>query len=212
MAIVVLGSVLAFGHTTQTYTFMVQGMTCNGRVQGLTEALLKMEGVKSNAVDYGIKTGKVLATNEVTFQTFKVAVKGSNFEALSKYETLSKPLTKEERKELDIVVIKGGNKIKFKDHLAYGKITIFDFYADWCGPCRVFSPKVERLIKNNPNVALRKVDIVTWKSELSKQLIKDHLMPALPFIIIFDNRGKVIGKIAGNRIKHVESIVKHHSN
>jgi len=208
IAILVLGSVFSFGQTTQTHTFTVEGMTCDGCAQGLTEALQKIEGVESVSVDFNSKTAKVIATNEVTIQTIKAAVKDRNFEALFEDETLLKPLTEEEKKGLDIVVVKGGGKIKFKDHLAAGKITIFDFYADWCGPCRVFSPKVERFIKDNPNVSLRKVDIVTWKSELSKQLTKDYQMPALPFILIFDEKGKLLGKVEGNRMEEVASIVK----
>jgi len=36
--------------------------------------------------------------------------------------------------------------MKFIEHLSAGNITVFDFYADWCGPCRVFSPKVDRML------------------------------------------------------------------
>jgi len=212
IATMVLGFVCSFGQTTQSYTFTVEGMTCDGCAQGLTEALQTLEGVESVSVDYNTKTAKVIASSEVTIQTIKTAVKDRNFEALFEDETMLKPLTEEEKKGLDIVVVKGGSKIKFKDHLAEGKITIFDFYADWCGPCRVFSPKVERYIKDNPNVSLRKVDIVTWKSELSKQLTKDYQMPALPFILIFNDKSKLLGKVEGNRMEEVESIIQSHTN
>ena len=208
----VLGSVFAFGQTTQTYTFTVEGMTCNGCAQGLTEALQKMEGIGTATVDFDSKTAKVVATNEVTVQKIKAAVKGRNFEALFEGETVEIPLSEKEKEGLDIEVIKGGSKIKFKDHLTAGKITIFDFYADWCGPCRVFSPKVEHFIKATPTVALRKVDIVTWRSELSKQLTKDYKMPALPFILIFNDSGKLLGKVEGNYIEKVEQIINDNTN
>jgi len=204
----VLGSLFAYGQSTQTFTFTVEGMTCDNCAQSLTKTLQKLEGVKTASVIFDTKTATVTASSEITVEKIKAAVKGSNFEALFEGESLSKPLTEEEKKGLDIEVIKGGNKIKIKEHLTEDKITIFDFYADWCGPCRVFSPKVERFIKNNPDVALRKVDIVAWKSELSKQLTKNYKMPSLPFVLIFDDDGKLLGKVEGNYIEQVEAIVK----
>jgi len=95
-----------------------------------------------------------------------------------------------------------------KDHLSTGKITIFDFYADWCGPCRVFSPKLERLLVDHPKVALVKVDIVNWESSVSKQLTKEYQLPSLPFVLLFDDKGKLLGKVRGNFIEKVEAIVE----
>ena len=201
-------SSFVFGQTSQTFTFTVEGMTCNNCAQSLTETLQKMEGVESASVDFSTKTAKVIATGDVTIQKLKTVVQGRNFEALFKGEFLPPPLTADEKKGLDILVIKGGGKINIKDYLTEGKITIFDFYADWCGPCRVFSPKLERLIRDNNNVTLRKVDIVTWKSALSKQLTKTYKMPALPFVLVFDDHGKLLGKVEGNYIEQVESLVK----
>ena len=43
-----------------------------------------------------------------------------------------------------------------------GKLVLFDFYADWCGPCRQISPHLERLAQSDPDVVLVKVDIVDW--------------------------------------------------
>lgn len=130
------------------------------------------------------------------------------FQAFFQSEMLVKPLSDKEKQGPDIEVIKGGGKINIKGHLVRGKITIFDFYADWCGPCRVFSPKVERLLLDYPNVALKKVDIIDWKSALSKQLTKEYRLSALPFILIFDDEGKLLGKVQGNYIDKVEQVVK----
>jgi len=172
-----------------------------------------MRGVESASVDFDTKTAKVVASDKVTIEKIKTAVKGRNFEALFEGESLSKSLNEEEKEGLDIEVIKGGSKIKIIDHLTDGKITVFDFYADWCGPCRVFSPKVERLLLKYPNtVALKKVDIVSWKSNLSKQLTKEYKMPALPFILVFDDKSKLLGKVEGNNIDQIEKIINQNLN
>ncbi|MBL4652950.1 MAG: cation transporter [Flavobacteriales bacterium] len=206
----VLSSVFAIGQTTQTYTFTIEGMTCDACANTATKTLQSAKNVESASVDFETKTATV--TGNLTETEIKsILEENTNFEAFFEGETPLEPLSDEEKSELDISIIKGGDKLKFADYMTEGKITIFDFYADWCGPCRVFSPKVEHFIKNNPNVSLRKVDIVDWGSDLSGQLTKKYEMPALPFVLIFDAKGKLIGKVAGNHIDEVEAIIKANS-
>jgi thioredoxin 1 len=39
-------------------------------------------------------------------------------------------------------------------------VTVVDFYADWCGPCKQLSPSLEQMARTDPEIALRKIDIV----------------------------------------------------
>jgi len=191
-----------------TYEFSIEGMTCGNCANTATNVLKNVKGVKEATVDFETKKAKVVASNRLTEQQIKDAIKTkTNFEALFSGDELVKPLTEEEKKNTDIKTIKGGSKLNFKDQLTAGKITVFDFYADWCGPCRIYSPKAERMALKYPNVALKKADIVDWNSELSKQLTKEYKMPALPFTLIFDDKGNLLGKVEGNRIEEVEQII-----
>ena len=191
-----------------TYSFRIEGMTCDNCAQTITQALSKMEGVTSAKVVYDSKTATVLTDNSISQEDLRLKIKEINFEALFGDETLALPLTDEERKNLDIRVIEGGGKLKIKNYLTSGVITIFDFYADWCGPCRIFSPKLERLLLGHANLRLVKADIVDWESPLSKQLTKDYQFPSLPFVLIFDEKGKLLGKVRGNFVEKVEAIIK----
>lgn len=204
--ILVLATLFTHAQTTQTYTFKIEGMSCDACASSATKILQGIKGVDNVNVSFDTKTA-IVKGNVTKADIKKVMKEMTNFEIIFEGGSLVKPLTNEERAILDIITIKGGGKIKIKDHLSSGKITIFDFYADWCAPCRVFSPKVEHFIKNNPNIALRKVDIVNWKSEISKQLTKNYKMPALPFTLIFSAKGKLLGKVEGNRIEEVKFIV-----
>ena len=206
ISVIFLVSILTMGQETNKITFTVEGMTCNACANTATKTLQAIKGAVSASVDFESKLATV--TGAITEEDVRAAIRNNtNFEVLFKGESLIKPLSKEELASLDIETIKGGNKLKFKDHLAKGKLTVFDFYADWCAPCRVFSPKVEWMIKETPNAALRKVDIVDWKSAVAKQLTKVYSMPALPFTLVFDDTGKLLGKVEGNDIEQVKSIL-----
>ena len=201
-------SLMSYGQGENTYTFRIEGMTCDNCANTATRALSNMEGVVSANVVFDSKTATVVTNNSVTRKDLEQKIKEINFEPLFDDQSLAPPLTDQEKEKLDIRVVKGGGKIKMKEYLTNGKVTIFDFYADWCGPCRVFSPKLERLMMNHPNLALVKVDIVDWNSTLSKQLTKDYQFPSLPFVLIFDDGGKLLGKVKGNFIEKVEAIIE----
>jgi thiol-disulfide isomerase/thioredoxin len=83
----------------------------------------------------------------------------------------------------------GGKKIDLKNVLVPGKITIVDFYADWCGPCREMAPHLEDLAKEDPDIFLRKIDIVNWESEVAKQ----YDLHSIPNVRVFDRKGKQVG-------------------
>jgi len=66
-------------------------------------------------------------------------------------------------------VSNGGQEVDLPSLLAENKITIVDFYAEWCVPCQRLSPKLEQLAKDDPDVVLLKVDIVNWNTPVTQQ-------------------------------------------
>lgn len=83
----------------------------------------------------------------------------------------------------------------FDDKITNGVILV-DFYADWCGPCRMIAPMIEELSQEMSGKAkVGKVDIDSAQETASKLGIT-----AVPTIILFKD-GKEIDRVVGVRDK-----------
>jgi thiol-disulfide isomerase/thioredoxin len=83
--------------------------------------------------------------------------------AKNQQDTLSAPAAVVAGRGQQVKVISHGAPVDITKHLALGSVTVVDFYADWCGPCKWLSPHLEQMARSNPEIALRKIDIVNWK-------------------------------------------------
>ena len=90
-------------------------------------------------------------------------------------------------------VISHGTEVDIAKHVAMGKITIVDFYADWCGPCRLVSPALERLAQTDVEIALRKIDIVNWDSPVATQ----YHVNVLPQVDVYNRKGALTCTVRG---------------
>ena len=109
----------------------------------------------------------------------------------------------EEKKNAVQEIRQNGAAIDLKKVIVPGKITIVDFFADWCGPCKRMGPLLEELAHNNSDVCLRKIDIVNWQSAVVKQ----HNINSVPNVWVFDRQGKLVGPPSAN-IQNVKDFVK----
>lgn len=83
-----------------------------------------------------------------------------------------------------------GSRIAVSSLTEPGMVTIVDFFADWCGPCRKTSPILEKMTARNKNVVLRKVDIVDW----NRPVVQQYKIPSIPYIVVYDQKGQAIGQ------------------
>ncbi len=70
-----------------------------------------------------------------------------------------------------------------------GKITVIDFYATWCGPCKQLAPILDDIIRKQPNTVLRKVNIGNWGSSIAKK----YNITSVPNVRVFDKNGHMVG-------------------
>ncbi len=203
------GAGLLGAQEARTIEFRIEGMSCQACARTATRALEQIEGLQVKAIDP--KSGKTVVEAPAAVSTDQIKhalAEQTNFEAFFEGETLPRSLTEAERAGLDIEDLPAGQKVRFKSHLAAGKYTIFYFHAAWCGPCRLYGPRVEQLVAAHPDqLALRKVDVGDWNTPVARQLTREYRMPGLPFTLVFDDRGKLLGQVVGNDVDKLRELL-----
>ena len=102
-----------------------------------------------------------------------------------------------------VEVISHGAQVDMTKHLALGNVTVVDFYADWCGPCRQLSPSLEQMAQTDPEIALRKIDIVNWNTAVAKQ----YNIHSIPQVNVYNRGGQLVGSVVGVNAEEVKRYV-----
>lgn len=87
------------------------------------------------------------------------------------------------------------NKNNF-DSVKFGdKTVLLDFYADWCGPCRMVSPLVDEIAEENPQYVVGKINV-----DNEPELAQAFGVMSIPTLVVMKN-GKIINQTVGARPK-----------
>ncbi len=105
-----------------------------------------------------------------------------------------------------VTVVKDGSDLPdMKPHLAKGKVTVVDFSAAWCGPCRKVDEHMVKVFTARSDLAYRRLDIVDWDSPLAKHYLTN--VPQLPYVIVYDKNGQPIDRITGLDLARLDKAI-----
>ena len=71
---------------------------------------------------------------------------------------------------------------EFDRFLASNPLVLIDFYADWCGPCRMLAPVLEEIAAERPDLAVGKVNV-----DEAGALAMRFGISSIPFVALFQN-------------------------
>lgn len=82
-------------------------------------------------------------------------------------------------------------KEQFDEVLQNNTAVFVDFYADWCGPCKMVGPIVEKLAGANPEVTFIKVNV-----DMASEVAEKYQIMSIPALLTFKN-GEVVNQVVG---------------
>ena len=87
------------------------------------------------------------------------------------------------------------NKENFESIKNSDKPVLLDFYADWCGPCRMVSPIVDEIAEERDDIIVAKINV-----DEENDLASEFGVFSIPTLIVLKN-GKVANQAMGARPK-----------
>ena len=87
------------------------------------------------------------------------------------------------------------NKDNFAEIKYSGKVVLLDFYADWCGPCRMVSPIVDEIAEERQDIIVGKINV-----DEEEALAVEFGVYSIPTLVVMKD-GKVLEQSAGAKPK-----------
>lgn len=86
-------------------------------------------------------------------------------------------------------------KENFEQLLASDKPVLLDFYAEWCGPCRMIAPVIEEIANERDDIIVGKINV-----DEQGELAQAYDVMSIPTLIVLKD-GKVANQATGARPK-----------
>ena len=97
----------------------------------------------------------------------------------------------EEREENKVEVLKVTSESFEKEVLQSEKTVLVDFYADWCGPCKMLAPIIQEIANENENIKVVKVNI-----DEAQDLAEKYDVMSIPTTVVIKN-GQEVDRTVG---------------
>lgn len=72
-----------------------------------------------------------------------------------------------------------------------GKTVLLDFYADWCGPCKMLSPILTEVAAERPDITVGKINV-----DQDMELAVKFGVASIPLLVVMEN-GELVSKSLG---------------
>ncbi len=95
------------------------------------------------------------------------------------------------------------NKNNFNETVNENKTVLLDFYADWCGPCKLLSPVIHEIADENPDVAVGKINV-----DDEPELAAKFGVVSIPMIVVIKDGKQVVQSVGARPKAQILSMLK----
>lgn len=90
---------------------------------------------------------------------------------------------------------------EFEEAIKYSGLTVIDFYAVWCNPCKMIAPVIDQLAAAYKDVLFFQVDV-----DRSADVSAEQGITAMPTLLFFKN-GVKVGTVVGANVQKIRALV-----
>ena len=206
---VALLAVPAAAHADRTQVYSIQGVDCASCAEKVKDELKKVGGIKKvefdkHAVEITVRMADSVADQAVLDAVARAeegmkALVGAGKGAYLPFEDFP------EGADFQVLTTDGSAVGPLPKLAVAGKYTVFDVYADWCGPCRVVDEQLRKVVAGRKDVAVRKLNVRDFDTPLAREL--GPAFETLPYVVVLTPKGKRV-EIAGTDFEKLDKALQ----
>jgi thiol-disulfide isomerase/thioredoxin len=105
--------------------------------------------------------------------------------------------------DMKVVVTEGADVADLAAFVVPGKVTLVDFSAIWCEPCRSLEEHVASIATKRSDLAYRKLDVGDWDSPLARHYLAQ--VPSLPYVVVYSRAGQRVDAFSGLNLARLDA-------
>jgi len=82
-------------------------------------------------------------------------------------------------------------------------VTLKDFYADWCGPCKTQDPILEELLEDYPDVEFERIDV-----DEAQDVANEYQVRSIPTVVVENDEGIVDRFVGVTQAEDIEAALQ----